>query len=122
MGETKRMAVLARESRTIESLRALLGRFEGFNQQQIQGLKPIDHFLARFAAAERAGLSKQQQKWEVDVAPRFNVFQVLRIERRETKLHSRFLADLLNPRGYHCQEDYFLILFLNESYGLRRPS
>ncbi len=45
-------------------------------------------------------------------APRFNVFQVLRIERREVVTHSRFLASLLDPSGTHGQGKLFLRAFL----------
>ena len=42
----------------------------------------------------------------------FNVFRVLRIEGNEDKLHSRFIAELLNPRGSHDQGDAFRRFFL----------
>ena len=41
----------------------------------------------------------------------FNVFRLLDIENKEDA-HSRFIAELLDPRGSHGQEDYFLRLFL----------
>ena len=37
----------------------------------------------------------------------FNVFDILRMERMETK-HSAFLAELLNPNGAHKKGDLFL--------------
>jgi len=50
----------------------------------------------------------------------FNLFSVLKIESRENNTHSAFLAELLNPKGSHLQEDKFLELFLqvisNELY------
>lgn len=44
----------------------------------------------------------------------FNVFQLLRIEGSEDELHSRFIAELLNPRGAHGQGDSFLRFFLEK--------
>lgn len=112
MGETQQCAVVIDEGRAVENLKAFLARFERFKQEEIHALKPIRDFIARFAAA-RDGLNQQVQEWEAAVAPRFNVFQALRIERRETKLHSRFLAELLDPKGCHGQHDHFLKLFLS---------
>ena len=42
----------------------------------------------------------------------FNIFRLLRRETDEVNLHSRFLADLLNPKGSHGMGDVFLRLFL----------
>lgn len=44
----------------------------------------------------------------------FNVFRVLHMEDNEEKLHSRFIAELLNPRGSHDQGDAFLLFFLEQ--------
>ena len=44
----------------------------------------------------------------------YNLFSVLRSKSDEVKLHSRFLADLLNPRGKHKLNSIPLTLFLNE--------
>lgn len=43
---------------------------------------------------------------------RFNVFSVLKNEREEVTLHSRFLSELLNPLGIHGRKDIFLEKFL----------
>lgn len=42
----------------------------------------------------------------------YNIFRVLRMETDETYLHSAFLADLLNPKGFHNHGDVFLNLFI----------
>lgn len=44
----------------------------------------------------------------------FNVFRVLGLEAREVRTHSALLAELLNPRGAHGQEDLFLRLFIDQ--------
>ncbi|HVS93390.1 MAG TPA: PD-(D/E)XK nuclease family protein [Mucilaginibacter sp.] len=43
----------------------------------------------------------------------FNVFRILKLESSEVKLHSAFLAELLNPKGTHGQKDTFLKLFID---------
>ena len=53
----------------------------------------------------------------------FNIFKELRMESDEVRLHSRFLASMLNPCGSHGQGDLFLKSFvemistLNEKNG-----
>ncbi|OLQ74867.1 hypothetical protein BIT28_12970 [Photobacterium proteolyticum] len=44
--------------------------------------------------------------------PEYNLFCVLRSESDEVRLHSRFLSDLLNPKGSHNHHNAFLKLFL----------
>lgn len=44
----------------------------------------------------------------------FNVFNVLRMEEDEVRLHSRFIAELLDPRGSHGQGSAFLEMFLRQ--------
>lgn len=41
----------------------------------------------------------------------FNVFKVLNLQRDEERLHSAFIAELLNPQGAHGMRDTFLKLF-----------
>lgn len=43
----------------------------------------------------------------------FNVFSILKMERKENNTHSAFLAELLNPHGTHQKGNQFLNLFLN---------
>jgi len=42
----------------------------------------------------------------------FNVFRILKLQASEVRLHSTFLAELLNPKGSHGQKDTFLKLFI----------
>ena len=73
-----------------------LRAFKSGFQRLAEGLKPL-----QAAAAERA---RQE-------APAFNVFRILRLERREVTTHTPFLANLLDPAGSHAQGDLFLRLF-----------
>ncbi|TWH59373.1 PD-(D/E)XK nuclease superfamily protein [Desulfitobacterium sp. LBE] len=43
----------------------------------------------------------------------FNIFTILREEDEEVMLHSRFIYELLNPRGSHIMKQKYLSLFLN---------
>jgi hypothetical protein len=43
---------------------------------------------------------------------RFNIFEITGLETDEVKLHSAFIAELLNPKGSHGLKDRFLKLFL----------
>lgn len=43
---------------------------------------------------------------------KYNIFNVLRLYSEEVRLHSRFLSELLNPKGSHGLKDAFLIAFL----------
>lgn len=45
---------------------------------------------------------------------RFNIFSILRPQDDEVHLHSRFLAELLDPSGAHCRDDKFLTAFLQQ--------
>lgn len=45
---------------------------------------------------------------------RFNIFTILRQEDDEVNLHSRFLAELLDPHGDHCQDCDLLAAFLRQ--------
>ena len=41
----------------------------------------------------------------------FNIFSILRMGRKEVETHSRFIYELLNPKGKHGQDDIFLKSF-----------
>jgi hypothetical protein len=43
----------------------------------------------------------------------FNIFKILKVESSETRLHSSFIAELLNPNGTHGLKDQFLKLFMS---------
>jgi hypothetical protein len=59
-----------------------------------------------------AELRKEQQNRERVDLP-YNVFRLLRLERKEDDLHSPFLRDLLDPDGSHGQGLLFLRSFLD---------
>lgn len=53
-----------------------------------------------------------QQEIEKIRGEKFNVFKILRMQTKEDRLHSRFIAELLNPKGSHLQGSAFLAAFL----------
>ena len=65
-------------------------------------------------------LLDHHQKLTIAKGEHFNLFSVLGIESRENKTHSAFLAELLDPKGSHKQEEKFLKLFL-EVVGKELP-
>ncbi len=54
------------------------------------------------------------QKINENSIENFNIFSILRRENDEVNLHSRFIYELLNPKGLHNQRDIFLKIFLDE--------
>lgn len=44
----------------------------------------------------------------------FNIFSILQVESDEVTTHSRFIAELLNPKGAHSQQDKFLKIFIKQ--------
>ncbi len=59
------------------------------------------------------GLVKRYKKVSELTGENFNVFRILKLESSEVRMHSAFIAELLNPKGSHGQKDVFLKLFVN---------
>lgn len=57
--------------------------------------------------------SKYQHLAEVS-GNNFNIFNVIKVTTDEVRLHSRFIAELLNPKGLHGQGAVFLNLFIDK--------
>lgn len=60
---------------------------------------------------QQLGLLRQRQALLTPPDDNFNIFRLLRSAHDEVKLHSRFLFELLNPRGSHGLGDIFLRSF-----------
>ena len=56
-------------------------------------------------------------KLEETAQSSFNIFSILRQESEEVALHSRFLTELLNPKGSHKCGNIFQILFMKMILG-----
>ena len=44
---------------------------------------------------------------------KFNIFSIIKLTTNEVRVHSAFLAELLNPKGLHGQGEIFLELFID---------
>ena len=49
---------------------------------------------------------------------KFNVFNILGIQRREVETHSFFLHELINPKGSHSQDIKYLEIFMKNVLNL----
>lgn len=56
---------------------------------------------------------KHQRQLEEMRGETFNIFSVLKFERKENRAHSAFITELLNPNGSHRKGTVFLNRFLN---------
>jgi len=59
-------------------------------------------------------LSMTYQKLNEHNSDKFNIFSILLKSSDEVNLHSKFIYELLNPKGSHQQGDVFLSLFIEE--------
>ncbi len=57
-------------------------------------------------------ISKKYEEIKKITGEDFNIFKVLKVERKEVQTHSAFLSELLNSEGTHGLQDYFLNIFL----------
>lgn len=61
-----------------------------------------------------ATINSHYEKINTLTGENFNVFRILKLESSEVRMHSAFLAELLNPKGSHGQKDKFLQLFIEQ--------
>lgn len=65
-------------------------------------------------------LQEKQKRLDLKMQGKyFNVFDVLQLSRNEVRLHSAFIAELLNPSGSHGLGDKFLKAFIETVFGNR---
>ncbi len=57
-------------------------------------------------------LNRRYEQLAASSGENFNIFHILKLQSSETRLHSAFIAELLNPKGTHGLKDEFLKLFL----------
>ncbi|MBR5118805.1 MAG: PD-(D/E)XK nuclease family protein [Muribaculaceae bacterium] len=63
--------------------------------------------ISKIVAIEKIRQEEKRKRGEL-----FNIFSILRLSTHEVRLHSAFLAELLNPEGNHGLDDKFLEAFL----------
>ncbi len=68
--------------------------------------------ISRIVLKDRVQQEEKRNRGEI-----FNIFSVIGVQRKEVRLHSAFLAELLNPRGNHGLGDRFLVAFLEKVLG-----
>ncbi len=62
-------------------------------------------------------LLKAQEELEVAKKDKFNIFDVLKLDSNETRTHSAFIAELLDPKGSHLMGELFLRDFVDIVLG-----
>ena len=67
--------------------------------------------------SETSHIREKYRFFEEKTGAKFNVYSVAHIERREEIVHSRMIAELLNPKGSHGQGIAFLQLFLGTVFS-----
>ncbi|NRT12473.1 PD-(D/E)XK nuclease family protein [Flavobacterium sp. 14A] len=98
--------------REIANIEALITEYEmvkhNFEQERIaEDIPKYDALLEDYTA-----MRKEYYRWNRKKAERYNIFQVLNIRHAETKTHTPFLINLLNPKGSHAQGLLFFNLFI----------
>ena len=63
---------------------------------------------------QKIGILKERYDIKRDEEEKFNIFSVMYKEHDERRLHSRFIATLLNPVGSHGVENLFLKNFIED--------
>lgn len=91
---------------------AFLEAFGSLYQSQLAGRAQRDIQMIKGMFSGLGGLYWLRQFHEKQIASKFNLFRLLRIEHLEEKTHTPFLAELLSPRGSHGQGDLFYQTFI----------
>ncbi len=68
----------------------------------------------QFLMRKISSICDKYQLLEEQSGDNFNIFNVINLTTDEVRVHSAFLAELLNPRGSHGQKSQFLDIFLRE--------
>jgi hypothetical protein len=74
-----------------------------------ENTKEITHLLE-----EAQTISESFKRVAEITGENFNIFKILKVERREVRTHSAFIAELLNTKGTHSLGDLFLNQFINQ--------
>lgn len=56
-------------------------------------------------------ITKRYEKINELTGENFNVFRILKLDSSEVRMHSAFIAELLDPKGKHGQKEMFLKIF-----------
>lgn len=78
-------------------------------KKEMEKIKELLNHISKIVVEEKTQQEERRKRGE-----NFNIFKVLGLSSSEVRLHSAFLAELLNPNGDHGLEDKFLQLFLDD--------
>lgn len=97
----------------VANIEALICEYDAvklnFEQERIaEDIPKYDALLDDYTA-----MRKKYYRWNRKKAERYNIFQVLNIRHAETKTHTPFLINLLNPKGSHAHGLLFFNLFID---------
>lgn len=97
---------------TIAQIDALIEAYDktraDYQQERIEEtVPPMAALLKGFGA-----MREDYAIWNRENAERYNIFNILNIHFAETKTHTPFLVNLLNPKGSHGQGLLFFNLFI----------
>jgi len=97
----------------VSSLVQFLERFRhfsaGFSKEGNEAfVKKTEPIINGYKTARQLDLELDRKQ-----ATGYNLFDILNIRYAETKAHTPFLVNLLNPNGSHGQQDLFLTSFIN---------
>ena len=99
-----------------KSSQDFLTAFGKLYQAQMQGRAQRDIQMIKGMFSGLAGLYRLRKFHEKQIASKFNLFRILRIEHLEEKTHTPFLAELLSPSGSHGQGDFFYQAFIQDIF------
>lgn len=83
----------------------------------INKLEQLLKEISKIVLKDKVQKEEKRQRGEA-----FNIFSVIGVQRKEVRLHSAFLAELLNPQGSHGLGDRFLVAFLDNTLGKQNHS
>ncbi len=78
----------------------------------------MDNYKLRTILNKIIKVSNKHKKIKEKNGGDFNIFSILRKENDEVHLHSKFIYELLNPKGSHHQGKLFLDLFVSEALDI----
>ena len=76
-------------------------------------MNTLTQLLNKTKAITYSAKKLYEEEWKR--GEKFNIFNILNLSQDETKLHTPFIAELLNPKGSHGMNDAFLREFIEES-------
>ncbi|WP_016988279.1 PD-(D/E)XK nuclease family protein [Flavobacterium sp. ACAM 123] len=97
----------------ISSIELLIGEYDAlkivFEQERIdEDIPKYESLLDDFGV-----MKKEYHTWNHIEAEKYNIFNILNIRHGETKTHTPYLINLLNPKASHAQGLVFFNLFIN---------